>query len=80
MIKPDRPANEAERLAALQRHRILDTPREQEFEDLVTIARAIAKRPDLLLWPWLLITASRLCRCIASRSQSDLRTPRAFAW
>lgn len=41
MIKPDRPANEAERLAALQRHRILDTPREQEFEDLVAIARAI---------------------------------------
>ncbi|WP_447896814.1 GGDEF domain-containing protein [Stenotrophomonas acidaminiphila] len=41
MIKPPLPANEAERLAALQRYRILDTPREQEFEDLVTIARAI---------------------------------------
>ncbi|KQO02262.1 MULTISPECIES: sensor domain-containing diguanylate cyclase [Stenotrophomonas] len=41
MIKPALPANEAERLAALQRYRILDTPREQEFEDLVTIARTI---------------------------------------
>ncbi len=41
MIKPPLPANEAQRLAALQRYRILDTPREQEFEDLVTIARAI---------------------------------------
>jgi len=41
MIKPALPANEAERLAALQRYRILDTPREQAFDDLVTIARAI---------------------------------------
>ncbi|WP_409475632.1 diguanylate cyclase [Stenotrophomonas sp. Y-13] len=41
MIKPPLPANEAERLAALQRYRILDTPREQAFDDLVTIARAI---------------------------------------
>ncbi len=41
MIKPALPANEAERLAALQRYRILDTPREPEFEDLVTIARTI---------------------------------------
>lgn len=41
MIKPALPTNEAERLAALQRYRILDTPREQAFDDLVTIARAI---------------------------------------
>jgi len=45
MIKPDLPANEAERLAALQRYRILDTPREDEFDDLVTIARAICGTP-----------------------------------
>ncbi|KRG38388.1 diguanylate cyclase [Stenotrophomonas pictorum JCM 9942] len=41
MIKPALPANEAERLAALHRYRILDTAREQEFEDLVTIARTL---------------------------------------
>ncbi|WP_442684132.1 GGDEF domain-containing protein [Stenotrophomonas sp. JC08] len=41
MIKPPLPANEAERLAALQRYRILDTAREQEFEDLVSIARTL---------------------------------------
>ncbi len=41
MIKPPVPANEAQRLAALQRYRILDTPREQEFDDLVVIARTL---------------------------------------
>jgi diguanylate cyclase (GGDEF)-like protein len=41
MIKPALPANETERLAALHRYRILDTSREQEFEDLVTIARTL---------------------------------------
>ncbi len=45
MMRPAIPANEAERLAALQRYRILDTPREQEFEDLVTIARVICGTP-----------------------------------
>ena len=42
MIKPDKPANEAQRLEALHRYRILDSDREQTFEDLVTIARAVA--------------------------------------
>ncbi len=41
MIKPPTPANEAERLAALQRYRILDTPHEQEFDDLLLIARTL---------------------------------------
>lgn len=41
MIKPAIPTNEAERLAALQRYRILDTTRDEAFEDLVTIARAL---------------------------------------
>ena len=45
MIKPALPANEAERLAALQRYRVLDTAREQEFDDLVTIARTICGTP-----------------------------------
>ncbi|MBJ7516949.1 MAG: sensor domain-containing diguanylate cyclase, partial [Stenotrophomonas sp.] len=42
MIKPDKPANEAHRLDALHRYRILDSEKEQTFEDLVTIAKAVA--------------------------------------
>ncbi|MBD8697429.1 sensor domain-containing diguanylate cyclase [Stenotrophomonas sp. CFBP 13718] len=42
MIKPAKPANEAQRLDALQRYRILDSEKEKSFEDLVTIARAVA--------------------------------------
>ncbi|PZU25271.1 MAG: sensor domain-containing diguanylate cyclase [Stenotrophomonas sp.] len=45
MIKPALPAHEAERIAALQRYRVLDTAREQEFDDLVTIARTICGTP-----------------------------------
>ena len=45
MIKPALPANETERIAALQRYRVLDTAREQEFDDLVTIARTICGTP-----------------------------------
>lgn len=41
MIKPDKPRNEAQRLQALHRYRILDSAREQSFEDLVTIAKAV---------------------------------------
>ena len=38
MIKPDKPANEALRLEALYRYRILDSEREKSFDDLVVIA------------------------------------------
>jgi diguanylate cyclase (GGDEF)-like protein len=41
MIKPDKPSNEALRLDALYRYRILDTDKEKSFEDLVTIAKAV---------------------------------------
>ena len=41
MIKPSKPDNEAQRLLALQRYQILDTPRERSFDDLVTIATAL---------------------------------------
>lgn len=41
MIKPPIPHNENERLAALQRYRVLDSGREQAFEDLVKIARSL---------------------------------------
>ncbi|AWH36447.1 sensor domain-containing diguanylate cyclase [Stenotrophomonas sp. ZAC14D1_NAIMI4_6] len=41
MIKPDKPANEAQRLDALYRYRILDSEREKSFDDLVVIAKAV---------------------------------------
>lgn len=41
MIKPSKPDNEEQRLLALQRYQILDTPTERSFEDLVTIATAL---------------------------------------
>ncbi len=41
MIKPDKPANEALRLQALYRYRILDSQREKSFDDLVAIAKAV---------------------------------------
>lgn len=41
MIKPSKPDNEEQRLLALQRYQILDTPNERSFEDLVTIATAL---------------------------------------
>ncbi|MHC9011620.1 sensor domain-containing diguanylate cyclase [Stenotrophomonas rhizophila] len=41
MIKPSKPDNEAQRLLALQRYQILDTPQERSFDDLVTIATAL---------------------------------------
>ncbi len=38
MIRPIKPHNEAERLTALRRYEILDTPQEAAFDDLVMIA------------------------------------------
>lgn len=49
MIKPDIPANEAERLAALRSYDILDTPPEPDFDDLVAIAAAICDVPTALI-------------------------------
>jgi diguanylate cyclase (GGDEF)-like protein len=45
MIKPDKPQNEAARLAALQRYEILDTPSEQAYDDLMTILAGICDAP-----------------------------------
>ncbi len=45
MIRPDKPHNEAERLAALRRYEILDTPQEAAFDDLVMIASAVCGMP-----------------------------------
>ena len=45
MIRPTRPHNEAERLAALRRYEILDTPQEAAFDDLVMIASAVCGMP-----------------------------------
>ena len=41
MIRPENPANEAQRLQALYRYRILDSQKERSFDDLVTIAKAV---------------------------------------
>ena len=41
----ERPADETQRLAALRRARILDTPPEEGFDDLVRIAAAICQVP-----------------------------------
>ncbi|HWA56525.1 MAG TPA: GAF domain-containing protein, partial [Gemmatimonadales bacterium] len=40
-----RPDNETERLAALARYRILDTPQEQAFDDLAQLAAAYCEAP-----------------------------------
>lgn len=45
MVKPERPANEDARLAALHAYRILDTAPETGYEDLVRIAAGICGTP-----------------------------------
>lgn len=45
MIRPEKPDNETQRLATLQRYRVLDTPREDAFDDLVAIAASICNTP-----------------------------------
>ena len=46
---PSIPHNEAERLSALQRYKVLDTLPEQEFDDLTKLAAAICKTPIALI-------------------------------
>ena len=45
MIKPQKPHDEAARLAALQRYEVLDTAAEEAFDDLVLIASSICGVP-----------------------------------
>ena len=45
MKTPALPANEAERLEALSRYEILDTPPEQAFDDLTMLASHILDVP-----------------------------------
>ncbi|WP_372012993.1 sensor domain-containing diguanylate cyclase [Pseudoxanthomonas sp. 10H] len=45
MQRPAKPANERERLLALQATRLLDTPPEQAFDDLVSVATTICGTP-----------------------------------
>ncbi len=49
MQKPAIPANEAERLEALRRYRILDTPAEPAFDDLTRLAAQICGTPIALV-------------------------------
>ncbi len=50
------PENESERLAALDRYDILDTPREREFDEIVELAAHICRAPTAVVN---LITAER---------------------
>ncbi|ASC69603.1 hypothetical protein XM38_005300 [Halomicronema hongdechloris C2206] len=49
MQRPAIPANEMERLAALYRYQILDTPPEQDFDDLTQMAAQICETPIALI-------------------------------
>ena len=49
MQRPAIPANETERLAALYRYQILDTPPEQDFDDLTQMAAQICETPIALI-------------------------------
>ncbi len=49
MIKPAIPDNETARLEALRRYDILDTPPEQDFDDLVEMAAAICDVPTAVV-------------------------------
>ncbi len=49
MLKPDDPANEAERLRTLQALQILDTPPEERFDRLTRIAQYVLQTPIVLI-------------------------------
>jgi len=49
MIAPTRPANEAQRLAALERYDILDSEREQAYDDFTSLAAHICGTPMALI-------------------------------
>lgn len=46
MIKPEKPSNEAARLAALQRYDVLDSASEDAYDDLVIIAAGLCSVPS----------------------------------
>ena len=48
-IKPSLPANESERLAALHRYQILDTPAEAAFDRITTLTARLFKMPTVLI-------------------------------
>ncbi len=49
MQRPDIPTNEADRLAALNKHEILDSVSEQEFDDIAQLASQICAVPIALI-------------------------------
>jgi diguanylate cyclase (GGDEF)-like protein len=76
MQKAGIPANEAERLAALRRYAILDTPAESAYDDLLSIATAICGVP---MGTVSLVDADR--QWFKSRlGVSDTQTPRDVAF
>ena len=48
-MKAPLPANEAERLEALRQYRILDTPPEQQLDDITLLAAHICEAPTALI-------------------------------
>jgi diguanylate cyclase (GGDEF)-like protein len=76
MLKAGKPANETERLAALQRYAILDTPAEAAYDDLLSVAAAICGTP---MGTVSLVDADR--QWFKSRlGVSDQQTPRDVAF
>ena len=76
MIAPPTPANEAARLAALERYHILDTAREEAYDDFTELAAHICGTPMALIS---LIDGTR--QWFKSRVGLDLsETPRAHSF
>lgn len=76
MRKPPNPENESARLEALRSYEILDTPPEQDFDDLVAIAAAVCDVPTALVS---LIDADR--QWLKARIGLDAsQTPREIAF
>ena len=48
-VKPMLPPNESERLAALHRYQVLDTPPEAAFDRLTALAARLFKMPTVLI-------------------------------
>jgi PAS domain S-box-containing protein len=76
MNAPPRPPNEAQRLQALRQFECLDTPPEQEFDDLATLAARICDAPISLIS---LVDRDRQW-FKASVGMSDRETPRDISF